>query len=178
VPERREPTFVFAHILNPHGPYVFGPDCQISKSKPATNPSSGRQQHPYVGQIQCLNRMVLQLVTTLLQRSARRPVILLQGDHGSNLLRYSSAKSARTVSPAQARERFGAFGAYYVPYGGGRLFADTVTVVNVLQKVLNHYFDAGIPAAPDELYMSLEQTPYNFALVDAATLRPAESAGR
>jgi hypothetical protein len=177
VPERQEPTFVFAHVLNPHGPYVFTPDCHSSTRQPAASPSAQRE-HPYVGQIQCLNRMVLQLVSTLLERSSEPPVILLQGDHGSNLLRYSSAKSASAVSPAQARERFGAFGAYYLPHGGARLFADTVTVVNVLRKVLNYYFDAGIPPAPDELYMSLEHTPYNFVQVDPARLRPAESAGR
>jgi hypothetical protein len=177
VPEWREPTFVFAHVLNPHAPYVFTADCQSLKGKPAGNLPSQRE-HPYVGQIQCLNRMVLQLVTGLLRGSPEPPIILLQGDHGSNLLRYSSAKSASGVSPAQARERFGAFGAYYLPNGGGRLFADTVTVVNVLRKVLNHYFDAGLPPAPDELYMSLEHTPYNFVQVDPATLKPAESAGR
>jgi sulfatase-like protein len=177
VPERQAPTFVFAHLLNPHGPYVFTADCQNSAGKPAGKPSS-QKEHPYVAQIQCLDRMLLHLVTTLLRQSPEPPVILLQGDHGSNLLRYSSAKSAGAVSPAQARERFGAFGAYYLPNGGGRLFADTVTVVNVVRNVLNHYFDAGIPLAPDELYMSLEHTPYNFVRVDPATLRPAESAGR
>jgi sulfatase-like protein len=177
VPERQEPTFVFAHLLNPHGPYVFARDCQSSKGKPAGNPSSQRE-HPYVGQIECLNRMMLQVVTTLQQRSPQPPIILLQGDHGSNLLRYSSAKSASAVSPAQARERFGAFGAYYLPNGGGRLFGDTVTVVNVLRKVLNYYFDAGIPPASDALYMSLEHTPYNFVQVDPAALRTPESAGR
>lgn len=177
VPERPEPTFVFAHVLNPHGPYVFRPDCRTLNAKSAGDPSSPRE-HPYVGQIQCLNRLVLHAVTTLLQRSPEPPVIVLQGDHGSNLLRYSSAKSAGAVSPAQARERFGAFGAYYVPNGGARLFADTVTIVNVFRKVLNQYFDAGIPPAPDELYMSLERTPYNFVRVDPATLKPAESAGR
>jgi hypothetical protein len=174
VPERQEPTFAFAHVLNPHGPYVFAPDCQSLDGKSAGNSSSPRE-HPYVGQIQCLNRLVLHLVTSLLQGSPEPPIILLQGDHGSNLLRYSSAKSASAVSPAQARERFGAFGAYYLPSGGGRLFADTVTVVNVFRKVLNHYFDAGIPPAPDELYMSLEHTPYNFVQVDPATLRPLPS---
>jgi hypothetical protein len=97
-------------------------------------------------------------------------LILLVGDHGSNSLRYSSAKSAETVTPAQARERFGAFGAFHLPDGGGWLFADSVTLVNVIPKVLNYYFDAGIPLAPDSLYMSLEETPYLFAPVDPASL--------
>jgi hypothetical protein len=106
----------------------------------------------------------------LIQRSSPAPIILLVGDHGSNSLRYSSAKSAETVSPAQARERFGAFGAFHLPDGGGRLFADSVTLVNVIPKVLNYYFDAAIPLAPDSLYMSLEETPYLFAPVDPASL--------
>jgi hypothetical protein len=177
VPERQEPTLAFAHILNPHSPYVFTADCRDLNGNAAGTISSPKE-HPYVGQIQCLNRMVLRLVGSLIQNSPEPPIILLQGDHGSNLLRYSSAESASAVSPAQARERFGAFGAYYLPRGGGRLFADTVTVVNVLRKVLNHYFDAGLPPAPDQLYMSLEHTPYNFVQVDPATLRPADSAIR
>ena len=76
------------------------------------------------------------------------------------------------VAPAQARERFGAFGAYYLPDGGGRLFSDSVTLVNVFQKVLSHYFGADIPPAPDDLYMSLERTPYDFAKLDPASMRP------
>jgi hypothetical protein len=114
--------------------------------------------------------MLLGLVTSLLQRSSPAPIILLVGDHGTSSLRYSDAKSAETVSPAQARERFGAFGAFYLPGGGGRLLADSVTLVNVIPTVLDHYFGARIPLAPDSLYMSLEQTPYLFAPVAAASL--------
>jgi hypothetical protein len=169
VPERGEPTFAFAHIVNPHWPYVFGPDCRTARPEPL-NGRVGRQR-AYIEQLQCLNRLVLGTVTTILQRSAVPPLILLQGDHGTNLLRYSDAKSAKAVSPAQARERFGAFGAYYLPGGGGRQFADTVTIVNVFRHVLNYYFGAAVPPARDQLYVSLERTPYDFAVVDPATLR-------
>jgi hypothetical protein len=92
------------------------------------------------------------------------------GDHGTNSLGYSEAKSAEKVSPEQARERFGAFGAFLLPNGGSQGFADSVTLVNVIPMVLNYYFEAGIPLAPDSLYMSLEQTPYRFAPVDATSL--------
>jgi hypothetical protein len=169
VPALPAPTFAFAHIINPHNPYVFAADCRTARAR-GRGPSPRRQA--YIDQLECLNGMVLRVVTTLLQRSPMPPIILLQGDHGTNFLGYSSAKSASTVSPAQARERFGAFGAYYLPAGGGRLFADSVTLVNVFPKVLNHYFGAGIPPAPDELYLSLERTPYNFVQIDPATLKP------
>jgi hypothetical protein len=92
------------------------------------------------------------------------------GDHGTNSLRYSQAESAEAVSPAQARERFGAFGAFFLPDGGAGQLADSVTLVNVVPTVLNYYFDAAIPLAPDKLYMSLEKTPYLFAEVDPAAL--------
>jgi hypothetical protein len=97
---------------------------------------------------------------------------VIQGDHGTNLLRYSSAPSAQAVTAAQARERFGAFGAYYMPAGGAGLFRDTVTIVNVFQKVLSHYFAAQLQPAADELYVSLERTPYLFRSVDPASLGP------
>jgi hypothetical protein len=168
VPHRSEPTFSFAHLVSPHWPYVFRADCRLSKQLSVEGPA-GRQR-AYIEQLQCLNHLLLQTVTSLLQASSVPPVILLQGDHGTNLLRYSAAKSAASVTPAQARERFGAFGAYYVPDGGGRLFSDTVTIVNVFQKVLSHYFGADIAPAPDELFVSLERTPYHFAKVDARQL--------
>jgi hypothetical protein len=168
VPERGEPTFAFAHIVSPHWPYVFNHDCEVAKETQVRG-RRGRQR-AYTEQLQCLNRLVLQTVSTILRRSPVPPVILLQGDHGTNLLRYSDARNAEAVTPAQASERLGAFGAYYVPGGGRSLFADTVTVVNVLQKVLSYYAGADVPPAPDNMYVSLERTPYDFAPVDPSRL--------
>jgi hypothetical protein len=168
VPKRPEPTFTFAHIVSPHWPYVFKADCRASRDMQVMG-RAGRQR-AYTEQLQCLNRLVLQTVSTILQRSSAPPVILLQGDHGTNLLRYSDASSAEAVTAAQAAERFGAFGAYYLPGGGRSLFADSVTIVNVLQRVLSYYNGAEVPAAPDNLYLSLERTPYDFVRVDPAIL--------
>jgi hypothetical protein len=170
VPSVAEPTFTFAHVLNPHLPVVFNAgNCPALRARSTGAGATGKQVG-YIRQVQCLNNLLLGLVTELIQHSSPAPIILLVGDHGSNSLRYSSAKSAETVTPAQARERFGAFGAFHLPDGGGRLFADSVTLVNVIPKVLNYYFDAGIPLAPDSLYMSLEETPYLFVPVDPASL--------
>ncbi|HMH56072.1 MAG TPA: sulfatase-like hydrolase/transferase [Gemmatimonadales bacterium] len=169
VPSREKPTFALAHILNPHYPYVVDAGCHPLRTRPTGGWGQGRQD-AYINQVRCLNTLLLRTVTTLLQRSAPAPIILLVGDHGTNSLRYSDAKSAEAVSPAQARERFGAFGAFFLPGNGARQLADSVTLVNVVPKVLNHYFEAGIQLAPDKLYMSLEQTPYLFVEVDQASL--------
>ncbi len=174
VPSVVQRTFAFAHIINPHSPYVFDADCRILKARATRNRALGRRDG-YMGQVQCLNTLLLSLVTSLIQHSSPAPIILLLGDHGSNSLRYSSTKTAAAVTPAQARERFGAFGAFYLPDGGGRLFADSITLVNVVPKVLNYYFNAGIPLAPDSLYMSVEGRPYLFVRVDPASLAPPPS---
>ena len=170
VPSIAGPTFAFAHVLNPHRPIVFNAGNCPALRRPRSGVTAAVKRDGYIRQVECLNDLLLGLVTGLVQRSSPAPIILLVGDHGTNSLRYSSAKSAETVSPAQARERFGAFGAFYLPEGGGRILADSVTLVNVIPEVLNHYFGANIPLSPDSLYMSLEQTPYLFAPVDPASL--------
>jgi sulfatase-like protein len=165
VPAHPEPTFAFAHVMNPHYPYVFEADC-----RPVPPHGAKRKRVAYVNQLQCLNRLVLATVTTLLQRSASPPVILLQGDHGTSTLNFSWAPSAAAVSQAQARERFGAFGAYYLPNGGSHLVSDSVTIVNVLQRVLSYYLGADAPPSEDRLYMSIERKPYDFVAVDPTRL--------
>lgn len=170
VPARAEPTFAFAHVLSPHRPYAVAADCEPWKRRvPLGGPWATGRRRIYVEQLQCLNQLVLGVVTTLLQRSSVPPIILIQGDHGTPSLGYDKAETASAVSPAQARERFGAFGAYYLPDGGGKLFADSVTLVNVFQKVLSYYFDADVQAAPNRLYFSMDETPYSFFEFDPAS---------
>jgi hypothetical protein len=167
VAERPEPTFAFAHILTPHRPYAVYANCEPRKERYPLGGAWLRQRRQiYVEQVQCVNRQVLSVVTQLLRRSSVPPIIVLQGDHGTPALQYDKAASARAVSPPQARERFNPFGAYYLPEGGGKAFADSVTLVNVFQKILNHYFGAEVPAVPDRLYFSMDETPYLFVEFD------------
>lgn len=161
VPQREGPNFVFAHIMKPHRPFAFDQHC-----RPLPRRREGEASEAYIGQVQCLDSLVLGLVTTLLHASAVAPIILLQGDHGTKTLRASTAGSPESISIQSARERFGAFGAYYLPGGGAAGFGDTVTVVNVLGNVLRYYFNADLPKQPDEMYLSVDLAPYVFYRVD------------
>jgi hypothetical protein len=173
VPDRPEPTFAFAHVLSPHRPYAVYADCRVRNERvPLGGAWVPRRRQVYVDQVQCVNREMLSLVSRLLQGSTVPPIIIIQGDHGTPTLGYDKAASARAVLPAQARERFGAFGAYYLPDGGGKALADSVTLVNVFQKVLDYYFNADIPAAPDRLYFSMDETPFSFVEFDRRTYVP------
>ena len=163
------PVFAFAHVMSPHDPYVFGRDCGPAHHQAGLT----RAQHnaaAYVEQIQCVNHMVLKLVTTLLRTSELPPVILLQGDHGSKtLLRYQD-RDPEKITLAAAKERLGAFGAYYLPDQGSEVLGDSVTIVNVMGDVLRFYLDAALPRQPDDMYLSLDRTPFAFKRVDYAWL--------
>jgi len=165
VPKIAGPVFTFAHVLSPHDPYVFDRNC-----RPAPPKSGGRRsKHEavlYVEQIQCVNRMLLNLVSTLLRTSELAPVILLQGDHGSKTLRFDKAGSADNITLAAAKERLGAFGAYYLPDHGTEVFGDSVSIVNVMGNVLRFYLDALLPREPDDMYLSVDPAPYALKRVD------------
>jgi len=161
-----KPTFVFAHFIFPHLPYVLNANCE-----PQVAPYRGEPDIRYLDQVRCANRLTLGLVRQLIHRPGKPPIILLQGDHGTAMRGFSKAPTLEQVTPSQARERFGAFGAYYLPDGGGKLFTDTVTVVNVLRKVLNYYFGASLPPIPDHLYLSLETRPFNLVEIDPEILK-------
>ena len=165
-----KPTFVFAHLILPHLPYVFDARCRPTSYPDLRNASTRKQdKRLYLDQLRCANALVLGLVTGLLHHAPTPPILLLQGDHGTSLLEYRSAPTARQISAAQARERLGAFGAYYLPGAGDRLLGDTLTLVNLLPKILNHYFGVNVPPVPDDLMLSLEDL--DFVKVDPDSLR-------
>jgi hypothetical protein len=163
------PVFAFAHVLSPHDPYVLDRDCRPVSWKPGRGSRLELTGAPYVAQIECLNHMVLDLVTGLL-RTELPPIILLQGDHGSKALVFDQAGSAEQITLAAARERLGAFGAYYLPDRGSEAFGDSVTVVNVMGNVLRFYLGAALPREPDDMYLSVDRAPYAFKRVDFAWL--------
>ncbi len=172
VPRVGGPVFAFAHILKPHVPFVFDRECgTLGREKEVDEVT------PYLEQLECVNRLLLGTVHQILRASEVPPIIILQGDHGTSLLGATGYPRAGEVPPAAARERFGAFGAYYLPDGGAAAFGDTVTVVNVLGNVLRYYFGAHLPRAGDEQYISPAEFPYAFRRVDARWLDGDDSAG-
>ena len=169
LPSIEAPVFAFVHVLNPHWPYVFDRGCRTPRRL-----SGIERGEAYIGQLQCLNGLVLATVGRLIRDSKVPPVIILQGDHGSatraHWLKTPQSAPVERVPAAVAWERFGAFGAYYLPEGGAAAFGDTVTVVNVMGNVLRRYFGAALPREPDERYLSVEPDPFRFRRVAPAWL--------
>jgi hypothetical protein len=175
VAEDPAPTFTFAHVLLPHVPYVLDQQCRpLAREIPDyMEADTPEQRVHYIAQVRCVDRMVLDLVTALLRQSSTPPVILVVGDHGPRFADVHFYAHPERVSRAFVRERFGAFGAFYLPAGGDSAFAEPVTLVNVLGNVLRYYFGAELAPASDDVYLSGEE-PYRFYPVDPRSLDHAD----
>jgi hypothetical protein len=123
-----------------------------------------------------VNRQVLDLVPELLARSPE-PIILLQADHGTRTIREYDPAVHDRVPYAQAAERHGAFGAYYLPGGGDEILPDSITTVNLLRYVFSHYFGAELPPVSDRLFYSDGDYEYEFLPVESAPISESARVG-
>lgn len=175
VPADPAPTFTLAHFMMPHRPYRFDAACRPTpRSFWRAERYDAVHDSAYIGQVRCANRRVLAAVTAILQRSDVPPVIVIQADHGSRKVGEDVQVTPEGFR-SLARERFGAFGAYYLPGGGERVLGDTVTAVNVFRHILSYYFDAELPPEPNSAYFMGPGGNYLFVRADTAFVPAATS---
>lgn len=136
------PKFVFAHIVSPHIPYVFGPEGEFKVTR-SFDPG-------YFNNVNHLNKSILEIIQSLIENSAQPPVIILQGDHGwTDDLRMAILN------------------AYYLPGGGSSGLYPEISPVNSFRVILNEYFDKDFPLLPDISYFSVNEKKivYDFEIV-------------
>jgi hypothetical protein len=156
--------FVFAHIVSPHPPFVFGPngenvqpDREYSRGDAFFDGTVEEYISGYRGQIQYVNKLVADAVITILENSVVPPIIIIQGDHGpAAFLDWESPQDANLD------ERFSILNAYYFPDGDYTDLYPSITPVNSFRIVLNQYFGAGYELLTDENFLSVWYTPYDF----------------
>lgn len=153
---REGPQFVYAHVVSPHVPYVFGPNGErIESDDPFTllnaRPGAEDNIEKYRDQVHYLNGLVLEAIDGILATSDRPPVIILMGDHGSKV--YSDPDPSQAV---RRRLVFPILNAYHLPGAEADWLDPSITPVNSFRGVLNTYFEAGLPSAPDTSYDLIE----------------------
>lgn len=170
--EEPGPKFVLAHILLPHPPFIFRENC--APRDPVWPRKGDREAGPrgggYVEQIGCLNRMLLRLVDRIVQRSAHPPIIILQGDHGNGRIQLDPLTNEtiplEELNQMQIDDRTQIFAAYHFPDGGNNALYDSISPVNVLPLVFNHYFGTSISPLEDATYWSEYRHSYVFQRVE------------
>lgn len=132
-------TFVLAHILIPHPPYVFDRAGNIPSviALDDTLVSSWLPSEGYGDQVAFVNSLVLATVEAVLAQSDTPPIIIIQGDHGPE---------SDWMRP---RERMPILNAYYLPGGGSEFLYPSISPVNTFRLVLDLYFGRHYGLVPD-----------------------------
>src|SRR5215216_706673 len=161
---KREPYFVFAHIVSPHPPYIFGPngeeiahDQPFSLSGPARQNGGPKYQKLYIDQLKYTDEIILKAVDKILSESKTPPIIIIQGDHGP-----VSYFGTDEVAKGNMKEQHAILNAYYFPGGKYDLLYPSVSPVNSFRIVLNTFFDGEYELLSDKNYFLPHALPYNF----------------
>jgi hypothetical protein len=131
------PIFVYAHIMMPHTPYSFnenGEELSVGEKKLS-------DKEKYLKQLIFTNKVVAKTIHTILLKSKKKPVIIIQGDHGFRFLHSGNSNDnseAHTI-----------FNAYYFPDRDYATLNDSVKPVNTFRVLFNKYFKCNIPMLKD-----------------------------
>jgi hypothetical protein len=162
--ESDTPLFVFAHILSPRPPFIFGEDGRKIKHEREFSFGDGAYLMPqdeyakkYRNQLIFINKKIEAAVDEILSKSAHPPIIILQGDHGSgSMLDWANLENTNL------KERLSIFNAYYLPEGGGEKLYPEITPVNTFRIIFNHYFGTDLQLLEDKCYFSSWRALYKF----------------
>lgn len=163
------PVFVFAHIIAPHPPFVFGSDGEeidpgyLYALHDGTSLICKRRLtrdeyiEGYRDQITFINKRLESVLDAILSESAEPPIVILQADHGpGSMLDWEDPENT------YFKERLSILNAYYLPNDGYAQLYDGITPVNTFRMVLNHYFGTDLELLRDESYFSTWSHPYAF----------------
>jgi hypothetical protein len=138
------PKFVFAHLVIPHWPHVFGPNGERVHEHPDSVTG-------YRDQVLFINKQIAPILDKIIKESKSPPIIIVQGDHGSVI-----------ESP---QRRMSILNAYYLPYGGDQKLYEQISPVNSFRVVLDYYFGDNLSLLEDTSYYSIYAEPYSYQIV-------------
>jgi hypothetical protein len=155
--DRPGPTFVFAHILVPHPPYVFDVDGSMPT---AEEREEWLETEEYRRQLTWANgRLFAALDRILAAPGGDQAVIVFQADEGAWPPRFSADQREFDWLQATDREirwKYSIMNAIRAP--GADLeaagFHERLSPVNEFRVVFNALFDADLPILPDRVILS------------------------
>jgi hypothetical protein len=149
VPETHSPKFVFAHIIDPHPPYVFNREGGSTIKK--------NEIEAHVDELIHLNNGIRNIINEILSKSGKKPIIIIQGDHGF------TPDSRTYPEKVFLQSRFSILNAYYLPYKDHDMLYESISPVNSFRIILNTYFGTNYDLRPDMSYFSTVIHPYKLS---------------
>ena len=166
--EFEKPVFVWAHVMLPHPPWLFGPNGEeITPGKPllvSDNPefrgSGWVPKNQYIEQLQFANKKTIEVVEKILEKDSSS-IIIIQGDHGTAW----DIRGEKWQNPSNDDmfQRLRNFDAIYFPDEYKRkLLDDERTLVNTFRTVFNAYYNSNYDILENKLYWSYNAKPYDY----------------
>ncbi len=164
-----KPSFVFAHILSPHPPFIFDDKGQPVNPPRAYSNNDGsdffqlgtRQEYiqGYRNQVLFTTTRIRQTIEEILQNSPQPPIIIIEGDHGSglNLDQHDLAKT-------DVQDRFANLIAIYMPGMNSKMLYPEISSVNTFRVIFDNYFGTNYKLLDDRSFYSTLDHP--LSLVD------------
>jgi hypothetical protein len=134
LPEMDGPKLIFAHLICPHEPFVFGPNGEYNSPQ---SYQDYEDKEAYLGQYIFISQEIEKLVDTLLQESEIPPIIILQSDHGLR------AGHEGLIIGDDEWEKI--MNAMYLPGMDYTELSDSMSPVNTFRLIFDHYFGADYP---------------------------------
>jgi hypothetical protein len=165
MPEVPGPKFVFAHMLLPHPPFIFGADGEVHEpDRPfdindADLYSGSREEYlqGYANQVEFTNQQIQAVIEHLLTGSETPPIILIQGDHGPRIFTEWDSPQSSCILESTA-----ILNAIYAPDIDPAALYPTITPVNTFRVLLNETFGTDLDLLEDRTYFSNYWEPYNL----------------
>jgi hypothetical protein len=141
IPSFPGPKFVFAHLLIPHVPHIFGPEGEIITDTryygggldAAINDEFF--ERGYINEIRFINSRMLTIVTTLISESRTPPIIIIQSDSGKTKGNWHKILNA-----------------FYLRGEDNPKLYSAISPVNTFRLIFDSYFGTDYGLLPDESY--------------------------
>jgi hypothetical protein len=151
------PKFVFAHILLPHHPFLFGPN---GENPLVGNASVMPQEIKYIAQLRYTNLKIRELIDAILAKSERDPIIIIQSDEGPGneewpkdvIRRYTPSDRAALTNRIRCR----ILNAYRFPGVDNGVFYPRISPVNSFRLLFDRYFGTSFGLLPDITYRPVD----------------------
>jgi len=153
------PKFVFAHLMIPHQPYLFGANGEPVNPKLITLADDGKKTWNtdlYLGQLKFANLKMKEVISKITDTDDP-PIIIIQSDHG-----LRGTEIQYTYEYEYVLKTFNNFKAYYFPKIGQNIEFETTSPVNSFRVLFNLYFGYEYDLLEDRIYFAGLKKPYHF----------------
>ncbi|MFN2437701.1 MAG: sulfatase-like hydrolase/transferase [Chitinophagaceae bacterium] len=139
------PRFIYAHLMMPHYPYYFDANGQPNAIETLWEDQQHLQKN-YIDYLQYCNKIFLELIDAILQKSKTPPIIVFMGDHGFRHFTKS----------VDQQYHFMNFNSVYLPDKNYTGLYDSLSGVNQFRIILNKQFKTNFSLLKDSTSFMLE----------------------